>query len=81
MIELLLVVAIVIACTVWSMRHRWRRQIPGGHKILARRYARGEIDHDEYLEKRGDIMGYQAVSQSRLYFPLACALERPSLPR
>jgi uncharacterized membrane protein len=30
-------------------------------EALARRYARGEIDRQEYLEKRGDILGYQGI--------------------
>jgi uncharacterized membrane protein len=29
--------------------------------LLARRYARGEIDRDEYLQKRSDILGYQRM--------------------
>jgi uncharacterized membrane protein len=29
--------------------------------LLARRYARGEIDRDEYLQKRSDILGYQGM--------------------
>jgi uncharacterized membrane protein len=64
MIEPLLVVAIVIACTVWYMSHRWRRRARNlaamrdstGLEVLARRYARGEIDREEYLQKRGDIL-------------------------
>ena len=73
MIEPLLIVGIVIACTVWYMRYRWRRRARNlaamrhstGLEILARRYARGEIDRDEYMEKRGDILGYPVVPQSR----------------
>ena len=30
-----------------------------GLEVLARRYARGEIDRDEYLQKKGDIVGAQ----------------------
>jgi hypothetical protein len=30
-------------------------------ELLARRYARGEIDRDEYLQKRSDILGYQGM--------------------
>ena len=30
-------------------------------ELLYRRYARGEIDREEYLEKRSDILGYQGV--------------------
>jgi len=30
-------------------------------ELLARRCARGEIDRDEYLQKRSDILGYQGM--------------------
>jgi uncharacterized membrane protein len=30
-----------------------------GLEVLARRYAHGEIDRAEYLEKKGDIVGAQ----------------------
>lgn len=74
MIEPLLIVGIVIACTAWYVQHKWRRRArtlavmrdSTGLELLARRYARGEITRDEYLEKRGDILGYHAVSPSRL---------------
>jgi uncharacterized membrane protein len=69
MIEPVLVTAIVIAVTAWYVQHRWRRHArelarvrdTTGLEVLSRRYARGEIDRDEYLQKRGDILGYQAV--------------------
>ena len=42
--------------------------IAGGHMgemltgaLLARRHARSEIDRDEYLQKRSDILGYQGM--------------------
>jgi uncharacterized membrane protein len=64
MIEPILIVAIVIACTVWYMRHRWRRraeflamQHTSGLEMLAKRYARGDIDRDEYLQMKDDILG------------------------
>ncbi len=73
MIEPVLIVAIAIACTVWYMQHRWRRWrrnrviVPGatGLEVLARRYARGEIDRGEYLQKRDDIVAYQAYLQAQ----------------
>jgi uncharacterized membrane protein len=73
MIEPILIVGIVIAATVWYMQHRWRRwraergptRHSTGLEILSRRYARGEIDRDEYLQKRGDILGDQDVAESR----------------
>jgi uncharacterized membrane protein len=68
MIEPVLVVGIVIAVTAWYVQHRWRRardlarlRDTTGIEVLSRRYARGEMDRDEYLQKRGDILGYQAV--------------------
>ena len=30
-------------------------------ELLGRRYARGEIDRDEYLQKRSDILGYPGM--------------------
>jgi uncharacterized membrane protein len=71
MIEPLLIVGIVIALTAWYVQHRWRRRVrimaalrdSTGLELLARRYARGEIDRDEYLEKRGDILGYGPPSK------------------
>lgn len=67
MIEPILIVAIVIACTAWYVQHKWRRRVSALAlqnakqgmtvlELLARRYARGEIDRDEYLEKRNDIV-------------------------
>jgi uncharacterized membrane protein len=71
MIEPLLIVGIAIACTAWYVQHRRRRRARAaaatrdspGLELLARRYARGEIDRDEYLEKKGDILSRPAVSQ------------------
>jgi uncharacterized membrane protein len=69
MIEPVLIVGIAIACTVWYMQHRWRKRRrnlatmrdPTGLEVLGRRYARGEIDREEYLEKRADLLGYSTV--------------------
>ncbi len=72
MLEPVLIVAIAVACTAWYMQHRWRKwrrnrvvMPPGmsGLEVLARRYARGEIDRTEYLQKRDDIIAYQAFSR------------------
>jgi uncharacterized membrane protein len=38
--------------------------VPTGLEVLALRYARGEIDRDEYLQKRHDIVGGPGVSHS-----------------
>ena len=71
MIEPVLIVAIAIACTAWYMQHRWRKwrrnrivEVPGatGLEVLARRYARGEIDRSEYLQKRDDIIAFRFVT-------------------
>ncbi len=65
MLEPILIVGIAITCTAWYVQHRWRRRAramarprdPSGLELLARRYASGEIDREEYLEKRADILG------------------------
>jgi uncharacterized membrane protein len=64
MIETILVVAFVIACTVLYMRHKRLQRLTrletentSVFDILERRYARGEIDRDEYLQKKADIVG------------------------
>ena len=36
-------------------------QHANGLEVLARRYARGEIDRVEYLQKKGDIVGAQVL--------------------
>jgi uncharacterized membrane protein len=71
MIVTLLVVGIVIMCTVWYVRHkRWRRRVQSltvthstGLEVLATRYARGEINREEYLQKRDDILANHVVSE------------------
>ena len=67
-IETIIIVVIVIACTVWFMRRAWRqrartlcRQHAAELDVLGQRYARGEIKRDEYLQKRSDILGYPLV--------------------
>ncbi len=65
MLEPILIAGILIICTAWYVQHRLRKRAaalpnmraPTGLEILALRYARGEIDRDEYLEKRRDIIG------------------------
>lgn len=72
MIEPILIVGIVIMATVWYMQHRWRRWRTGNVvvrdstalDVLARRYARGEIGRDEFMQKRADILGVQMVTSS-----------------
>jgi uncharacterized membrane protein len=77
MIEPILIVGIVIAATAWYVQHKWRKRLralraqrdivrdTSGLELLARRYARGEIDRDEYLEKRDDILAAPAMPRSR----------------
>jgi uncharacterized membrane protein len=36
-----------------------------GLEVLTRRYARGEIDRNEYLQKRDDILDYLGSSPGR----------------
>jgi len=67
----ILIVAIVIAGTAWYLRRKWRKRLralairnPREGTVLelpARSYARGEIDRDEYLQTRSDILGYQGM--------------------
>lgn len=63
MVIWLLILGAVIAGIVWLVRsasdagigrlHRARR--PSGLDVLEERYARGEINRDEYLQKKRDI--------------------------
>ena len=63
MIVWLLSVGIFIAGIVWAIsaliraycRRRYRLRYSRALGILEDRYARGEIDRDEYLQKRRDI--------------------------
>jgi putative membrane protein len=55
-----LVILAAIAGVVWLVRSQ---PVAGGRRhstgldALEERYARGEIDRDEYLQKKRDIMG------------------------
>jgi uncharacterized membrane protein len=71
MLEPIIIVGIVIAATAWYVQHKWRKRMRALAvrdpregavlELLARRYARGEIDRQEYLQKRSDILGYQGM--------------------
>jgi uncharacterized membrane protein len=68
-IETILVIGAVIACSIWYMRHAWRkrariltRQHCAELEILGERYGRGDINREEYLEKRSDILGFPLIS-------------------
>lgn len=71
MLEPIIIVGIVIAATTWYVQHKWRKRLRALAardprestilEVLARRYARGEIDRQEYLQKRSDIFDYEGV--------------------
>jgi len=71
MLEPIIIVGIVIAATAWYVQHKWRKRLRALAardprdgavlEVLSRRYARGEIDRQEYLQKRSDIFGYQGM--------------------
>jgi len=71
MLELIIIVGIVIAATAWYVQHKWWKRLRAAAirdrrgdavlELLARRYARGELDREEYLQKRSDILGYQGM--------------------
>lgn len=73
MIEPLLIVGIAIAATAWYVQHKWRRRARRmamkrnrmSLDLLDRRYANGEIDRGEYLQKKDDILGYPGISTGR----------------
>jgi len=56
----LLILGVIIGGLVWLLRVR---SMPGSGwrdtslEILEERYARGEIDREEYLQKKRDIAG------------------------
>lgn len=49
----------VIVAGVWLLSRRWRRPERGGldraRDILAERFARGELTHDEYRERLAQL--------------------------
>ena len=55
-LAVMVVVIVVLAVMVWRVvsRRRPTAAIPA-HSILDERYARGEIDRDEYEQKRRDL--------------------------
>ncbi len=65
MIVLLLIIGIVIASIVWLVSARMHRaesprllaRRSPALEVLEERYARGEINRDEYLQKKQDILG------------------------
>jgi putative membrane protein len=73
MVQSLLIAGIVIASIIWYVQYRIRRRAKAlsasrensGLEVLTRRYARGEIDRNEYLQKRDDILDYLGSSPGR----------------
>jgi putative membrane protein len=64
MIVWIVIVAAVIALCAWMMRsvcmpgmHRHAVARSPGLDVLEQRYARGEINRDEYLQKKQDLVG------------------------
>ena len=58
----LLLIVLIVAVVVWFMRSAGsgRAQLerrPPGLDVLEERYARGEIEREEYLQKKRDITG------------------------
>ncbi len=51
------VVVLVRRTTGWSGRPPWMERHPSGLDILEERYSRGEINRDEYLQKKHDLLG------------------------
>jgi putative membrane protein len=64
MIFWLIILGLAVAAVVWLIRSTTHSSMPPprvgrsrGVELLDERYARGEINRDEYLQKRGDILG------------------------
>ena len=61
----MLILVLVVVALVWFVRVllRSRERLPesgrrsAGLDLLDQRYARGEINRDEYLQKRADVLG------------------------
>ncbi len=70
--ETLSIVGVVIFFTALYMYLKWRRRRPGtavsyssALEVLATRYARGEINREEYLQKRDDILSQRVLLECR----------------
>jgi putative membrane protein len=62
MVFWLLALVLLVGGVVWFMRSspsiglgRQAATRPGGLDLLEQRYARGEVDREEYLQKKGDL--------------------------
>ncbi len=60
-ISSLVILILVVAAVVWIVRSMARPGEQGrrssGLDVLEERYARGEIERDEYLRRRRDVLG------------------------
>ena len=52
-----LIVVLVRYATGWGGHPLRREHRPAGLDVLEERYARGEINRDEFLQKKQDIVG------------------------
>ena len=56
----LVIILVAIGLTIWGVT-RWRtrdaRLHHSGIAVLDERYAKGEIDRDEYMKRRDDLKG------------------------
>jgi putative membrane protein len=64
MIFWLVILGLAVAAVVWLIRSTTHPGVQPprmgrsrGLELLDERYARGEINRDEYVQKRGDILG------------------------
>ena len=64
MIIWVIILALAAAAVIWVVRstasggmNQPRPDRPRGLEVLEERYARGEVNRDEYLQKKGDILG------------------------
>ena len=62
----LVLLVLAVTAIVWIVRTPWHSHFPpppradrgsAGLDILEERYARGEINRDEYLQRKRDILG------------------------
>ncbi len=61
----IVILVAIVALVVWlvrslaapGMHHHLPPRRSGGLDVLEERYARGEINRDEYLQKKKDILG------------------------
>jgi putative membrane protein len=63
-ILMVLSIAVIVVASVWFLRrfapigpHRMASPRSSGLDVLEQRYARGEINRDEFLQKKADLVG------------------------